>query len=154
MALCQDIDGLWKGTILNDSTHHILQYEVLISKQKGKYTGYSHTWFLINDKKFYGIKKIKVHIARDGKVVLEDDALIANNYPIPQNENVRQLNILDLVNTGKEPKLDGIFVTNHTRDFAPLTGRTILQKADESGSSDLVDYLQRRKRGNDIAAAK
>src|SRR6478672_6405739 len=111
MALCQDIDGLWKGTIQNDSTHHILQYEILISKHKGKYTGYSHTWFLINDQKFYGIKKIKVHVAKDGKIVLEDDVLIENNYPVPVNQHVRQLNILDLVIADKAPLLNGIFVT-------------------------------------------
>jgi hypothetical protein len=154
MAISQDLDGLWKGSIQNDSTHHILQYEILISKQKGKYTGYSHTWFLINDQKFYGIKKIKVHVARDGKIVIEDEALIDNNYPVPLNENVRQLNILDFVATGTESKLDGIFVTNRTREFAPLTGRTILQRVDKSSTSDLVDYLQRSRKGNDFTAIK
>lgn len=153
-SFCQDIDGLWKGTIHNDTTHHVLQYEILITKNKGKYTGYSHTWFLINDQKFFGIKKIKVRKAGDGKIVLEDDELVSNNYPVPQNEGVRQLNVLDLDYAGNESKLNGVFVTNRTKEFAPLTGRTYLQKVDISSKSDLVDYLQLRGKENNLAVVK
>lgn len=153
-AISQDIDGLWKGTIHNDTTHHVLQYEILISKQKGKYSGYSHTWFLINDQKFYGIKKIKVHIARDGKIVLEDDMLMSNNYPVPQNEGVRQLTVLDLVKADQTASLNGIFVTNRTKEFAPLTGRTYLQKVDLSSESDLVDFLEGKQKQNNFTAVK
>ncbi|MEO6254641.1 MAG: hypothetical protein ABIO79_15120, partial [Ferruginibacter sp.] len=67
IAFCQDITGLWKGTIFNDSTKQTLPYEIVISKEKGKLTGYSHTSYVINDKKYYGIKKMNIRVAKDGK---------------------------------------------------------------------------------------
>ena len=52
MVFCQDITGLWKGTMYNDSTKQSLPYEIFITKDNGKLTGYSHSWFLINEKKY------------------------------------------------------------------------------------------------------
>jgi hypothetical protein len=43
-----DITGLWKGTLYNDTTQQYNQYEVAISKEKGKLTGFSHTWMINN----------------------------------------------------------------------------------------------------------
>src|SRR5687767_7684655 len=111
-ASSQDLVGLWKGTLLNDTTGHILEYEVVINKEKGKYSGFSHTWFLINDQRYYGIKKINVRIAKDGKVVIQDGALIENNYPVTSPKHVSQLNVLDLAKLGDETVLNGVFVTN------------------------------------------
>ena len=55
-AFCQDITGLWKGTMYNDSTQKSLPYELFIAKENGKYTGYTHSWFLVNGQQYYGIK--------------------------------------------------------------------------------------------------
>src|SRR5689334_2839775 len=72
----QDITGLWKGTMYNDSTKKSLPYELLISKEKGKYTGLSYSWFLINGEEYYGVKKVKVSVAKDGKIVIKDASLL------------------------------------------------------------------------------
>ena len=63
----QDITGLWKGTMYNDSTKTALPYELLIKKEKGKYSGYSYTWFSIGGEEYYGVKKVKVSVAKDGE---------------------------------------------------------------------------------------
>ena len=55
-----DITGLWKGTLYNDTTKKNYRYEIGISEEKGKLTGFSHTWFLFDDKQYYGVKKVKV----------------------------------------------------------------------------------------------
>src|SRR5215212_5611442 len=41
-GISQDITGLWKGTLINDSTGQSLSYVISITREKGKYTGYSH----------------------------------------------------------------------------------------------------------------
>ena len=41
-----DITGLWKGTMYNDTTKLNYRYEIAISENKGKLSGYSHTYFI------------------------------------------------------------------------------------------------------------
>jgi len=155
IAFCQDITGLWKGSIFNDATQQTLQYEVLISKNDhGKFTAVSHTWFLLNDKKYFGIKKVDVRIAKDGKIVLQDNELIANNYPNSSPKLALQLNVLDLSNPGADANLEGPFRTIRTKEYAvSLTGHTNLKKTSLLAQSDLLDYLQKNDKDNTLTAA-
>ena len=153
-VFCQDITGLWKGTIFNNCTQQSLEYEIMISKDKGKFTALSHTWFLIEGKKYYGIKKVKVRIARDGKIVLQDEQLMEDNYPMLPYKNVRQLNILDLASQGTDTRLEGPFVTNRTKEFDELTGYINIKRVSESSQSSLMQYLNRGIIGNDITVVK
>ena len=155
ISFCQDITGLWKGSIFNDETQQTLQYEVLVSKNDhGKFSAVSHTWFLINDKKYYGIKKVDVRVAKDGKIVLQDAELIANNYPDPSPKLALQLNVLDLSNPGADANLDGPFRTIRTKEYSvSLTGHTTLRKSSLLAQSDLLDYLQRNNKENTLTAA-
>lgn len=143
----QDITGLWTGTLYNDSTQQNHQYEIGICKEKGKYVAYSHTWFMIDGTKYYGLKKVKVRVASDGKVVVQDDELISNNYPIAPNKNVRQLNILSLQSSGENMVLDGPFVTSRTKDFNELTGHINLTRKGDFTGSDLVNRLEQIGQG-------
>ena len=154
-ALCQDITGLWKGSLYNNDTQQTLQYEVLVSKNDhGKYTGVSHTWFSINDKKYYGIKKVDVRIARDGKIVLQDAEVIANNYPENSPKPATQLNVLDMNNPGEEASLAGPFRTIRTKEAAiPMTGTVSLKKTSLLAQSDLMDYLNKNSKDNTLTAA-
>ncbi|MEJ7626244.1 MAG: hypothetical protein WKF35_05240 [Ferruginibacter sp.] len=154
MTFCQDITGLWKGNMTDDSTKTSLEYEVHISKENGKYIGFSHTWFLINEKKYYGIKKIKVSIAKDGKIILQDMKLIDNNYPLLPYKDVRQLNVLDLANQGGDAVLEGLFVTNQTTNYKELSGLVRVKKINTSGDSDLMIYLQKNNGDNNLTAVK
>ncbi|RYD77985.1 MAG: hypothetical protein EOP53_12025, partial [Sphingobacteriales bacterium] len=142
MALCQDITGLWSGTLYNDSTRQYHQYEIGISKENGKYSGFSHTWFTIEGKKYFGVKKLKVKIASDGKVIMEDGELMVNNYPVQPSKEVKQLNVLDIKSLENELLLDGEFITNRTKRFAALTGRINLKRKNSFVQSDLVPHLR------------
>lgn len=153
-VLCQDISGLWSGTIQNDSTQESLKYEIFISKTKGKFSGYSQTWFLVNDQQYYGIKKINVRIAKDGKIVIQDGALVEKNYPQAPAKNVIQLNVLSLVTGQNETSLDGIFVTNSSKSYTGLTGRISIKKADGYQESTLMKYLHKTNGENDITVVK
>lgn len=155
MAFCQDITGLWKGTMYNDSTKQSLDYEIVISKVKGKLTGFSHTSYVINDKKYYGIKKISVRVAKDGKIVFQDAKLLENNYDNQQNKNVIQLDVLNLANSGSESFMDGIFVTNRSKEYQAVTGRMSIKKVNPLVvQSDLIDYLQKNTDEESLTAAK
>ena len=155
MAFCQDITGLWKGTMYNDSTKQSLDYEIVISKVKGKLTGFSHTSYVINEKKYYGIKKISVRLAKDGKIVFQDARLLENNYDNQQNKNVIQLDVLNLANSGSESFMDGIFVTNRSKEYQAVTGRMSIKKVNPLVvQSDLIDYLQKNTDEGSLTAAK
>ncbi|MCP9749528.1 hypothetical protein EGI32_00930 [Ferruginibacter sp. HRS2-29] len=136
-----DITGLWKGTLYNDSTHQFYKYEIGISEEKGKLTGFSHTWFLLDDKQYYGLKKVKVK-RKDGKVIIEDDGLIANNYPVAPAKGIRQLNVLVLDTRDSIMTLSGPFTTNRTKEYAPLTGTIDLQRKNDYWQSALIPHLQ------------
>ena len=154
-VFCQDITGLWKGTMYNDSTHQSLDYEIVITKEKGKLTGFSHTSYVINDQKYYGIKKIDIRMVKGGKIVFQDAKLLENNYSSQQNKNVIQLNVLDLANNGDNSFMDGIFVTNRSKEYQALTGRMSIKKVNPMVvQSDLMKYLEKNTTEADLTAVK
>ena len=154
-ALCQDITGLWKGTMYNDSTHQSLEYEIMISKQKGKLIGYSHTSYLVGSTKYYGVKKINVRVAKDGKIVMQDAKWLENNYPGEQSKNVIQLNVLDLAKSGEESYMDGLFVTNQSKAYNALTGRMSIKRVNPLVvQSELMKYLQKNNADDNLTVVK
>ncbi|MBC7936844.1 MAG: hypothetical protein H7Y86_15965 [Rhizobacter sp.] len=154
LAQEKDITGLWKGTLFNDSTQKYYKYEIGISKEKGKYTGFSHTWFLIGDTQYFGVKKVTVKLAGDGKILVEDNGLIANNYPIPPNKGVKQLNVLTLNASDSIMTLAGPFATNRTKDFHSLTGSISLQRKNDFWQSSLVPHLQELGKDEELSFVK
>lgn len=146
----KDITGLWKGTLYNDSTQKYYRYEIGISEEKGKLSGFSHTFFLDGDKEFYGVKKVKVK-KMDGKLIIEDAGLIANNYPVAPAKGVRQLNILTFETTDSMMVLSGPFTTNRTKTYSPLTGFVKLQRKDDFWQSALVPHLQELGKADELS---
>ena len=145
----QDITGLWKGTMYNDVTKQSLPYELLIKKEKGKYTGYSYTHFIVAGEDCYGVKKVKVSIAKDGKIVILDNGLLKNTYPI-LDKKIKQLNVLDFTGQDNDATLDGPFVTNITRQFMEVTGHINVKRVPETTESSLMQYFQ-KENGGDVA---
>jgi hypothetical protein len=108
-----------------------------------------------NDTKYYGVKKINVRIAKDGKIIIQDAKLVENNDPDNMSNNVIQLNILNLVNKGNETILDGIFVTNPSKNYKALTGKLSIKKTDESVTqAELLKYLQKTESVENLTVAK
>lgn len=154
-VLCQDITGLWKGTMYNDSTRQSLEYEIVINKENGKYTGYSHTSYIIDGATYTGVKKINVRIAKDGKIVMQDAKWIENSYTGEQNRNVIQLNVLDLATSGDQSFMDGLFVTNRAKGHQALTGRLSIKKEDPLlVQSQIKKYLQANASDANLTAVK
>ncbi len=149
-----DITGLWKGTIYNDTNQLTYQYEIGISKEKGKYSGFSHTWFTLGDSQYFGVKKVSVKIAQDGKIIVEDRELISNNYPIKPSKGVRQLNILSLDAKDSIMTLKGPFSTNKTKDYTSLTGFISLTRKNDFWHSSLVPHLEELQKADELSFVK
>ena len=73
----QDFTGVWTGFLFTSNVR--VQYELVISESNNKLKGYSLTVFNINNVENTGVKTMKVK-AKKGKISIEDDDLIFNDY--------------------------------------------------------------------------
>ena len=137
-----DITGLWKGTMYNDTTQLNYRYEIAISENdKGKLSGFSHTYFILGDKEYHGVKKIK--IKRDGnEITTKDVELIANNYPIKPPKGVHVSNTLKFEIKDSVMILSGAFSTNRTKEYAPATGFIQVERKNDFRQSALIPHLE------------
>ena len=134
-----DVTGLWKGTLYNDSTKQNYKYEIGISENKGKLTGFSHTWY--NDSGYYVIKKVKIK-RTDDKIIIEDVDIISYNYPEKPPKGVKRLHVLTLQTADSILILSGLFSTNRTKEYTPATGTVNLQRKNDFRQSSLLAHLE------------
>lgn len=137
----QDITGLWKGSIYNDTTQKVLYYEIAISESNGKYSGYSYTIFDVDSKKEIGVKKIGVKKNKD-EIIIEDLDLISNTYSAPPPKGIRQLSKLILSEDDSTLVLEGKWKTNRTKKYSPVTGSLQVKRMKSFIQSPLVAKLQ------------
>ncbi|HUQ67306.1 MAG TPA: hypothetical protein VM101_14180 [Flavitalea sp.] len=139
--LSQDLTGIWTGLLQTNGSD--LPYEVVISNEDGKLTGYSLTIFNIDGIENVGIKAIRLK-NKHGSIFIEDDKLIYNNY-MPTSRRLKLLGELlyrvhDTVMT-----LKGIFRTR-SLDFReqnnPFTGTITLQKLHTPQVTKLISTLE------------
>ncbi|MBC8033314.1 MAG: hypothetical protein H7Y03_04160 [Chitinophagaceae bacterium] len=149
----QDITGLWKGVIYHDTTRQTLRYEVGISEEKGKLTGFSHTFFIFEDKEYFGLKKIKIRKVKD-KYVIEDVELIADNYPARPPKGVHQISALNFTELDGVMYLDGLFTTTRTKQFHPATGVVHLTRKSDVKQSALIPHLTELRLVNKLSFIK
>ena len=137
-----DITGLWKGTMYNDTTQLNYRYEIAISQNdKGKLSGFSHTYFILGDKEYHGVKKIR--IKKDGdEITTTDVELIANNYPIKPPKGVHVSNTLKFEIKDNVMILSGAFATNRTKEYAPATGFILVERKNDFRQSALIPHLE------------
>ncbi len=137
-----DITGLWKGTMYNDTTQLNYRYEIAISQnEKGKLSGFSHTYFILDNKEYHGVKKIR--IKRDGdEITTTDIELIANNYPIKPPKGVHVSNTLKFEIKDGTMLLSGAFSTNRTKEYAPATGFIQVERKTNFHESALIPHLE------------
>ncbi len=135
----QDLQGVWVGVLHNDSTNTDLHYEIVISETKGKLSGFSYTNFIVDGRSLTGVKSLIIN-KRFGKLFIEDDELVFNNYNFDPPKGVRQASILEL--SSVEPILFGKFTTTRTKQYGrPVTGRIHLLKKSDLADSRLVEML-------------
>ncbi len=136
-----NMSGLWTGLMYNDTTGLNYRYEIAISEKNGNLSGYSHTFFILDNKEYYGVKKLKITI--DGnKVITQDLKLVDNNYPIKPPKGVYVVNVLNFEMKDDVLLLSGLFETNRTRQYAPVTGYIHVEKKIDFKRSSLLPRLE------------
>jgi hypothetical protein len=123
----QDVSGVWTGYMYNDTTQQNVQYELAINDSKGKLSGYSHTVFIIDSIKNIGVKSVKIK-TKNGHYYIVDDKFVYNNYTEPPAEGVKQFSFLTFSENDSAEVLSGIWRTNATKIYKPLTGTIFLER--------------------------
>ena len=143
LKLCsQDLEGVWTGTLYHDTLRKYFPYELAITETKGKISGFSHTIFIDeNNNRETGVKAIKVK-KKSGKILIEDDDLIYNNYTTPPPKGVRQYTVLNLVPSDSGLLLIGVFNTNQTKVYSVATGVIHLRKKEKFNETQLIPMLE------------
>ena len=137
----QVVSGLYFGTLVNDSTKKEQRYELALSEYRGKITGYSYTTFVVNDTFYYGVKRIKAH-RENGKLVVEDDKMIVNNFPESPAKGVKQINTITLTGEDTLRNVDGAWKTTRTKVYYSLSGDMDMRRNDDSSASALIGHLK------------
>jgi hypothetical protein len=147
----QDLEGVWTGTIYNDTTRKYIPYEIAISGTKGKLSGYSHTIFSgDNNIQETGLKSVKIKKKGD-KILVEDDELIYNNYTTPPPKGVRQYSVLTFTSGPEGEYLVGAFNTNRTKEYASATGTINLKKKEKLTDTKVIPKLDELKLANSLS---
>jgi archaellum component FlaF (FlaF/FlaG flagellin family) len=128
--------------MFNDTTELNYRYEIAISEKNGKLIGYSQTFFILDGKEYYCVKKLKITIDGD-KVITQDLKLIENNYPIKPPKGVYVVNVLNFEMKKDVMMLSGMFETNRTRQYAPATGYVHIERKIDVKESPLVKQLEK-----------
>lgn len=137
----QDFSGLWTGYLYNDTTGDKLHYEILVQEKNGDFFGYSLTNFILNDRLLTGVKRLKLSEIKN-KLVVEDDILVYDNYPVRPPKGVKQLSTLSLETKPNHTILNGKFITSRNKHFRALTGKVKLEKSKDYAASRLIKKLR------------
>jgi hypothetical protein len=136
----QDLAGVWVGILHNDTTDMDLHYEIIISEHKGKLSGFSYTNFIVDGRSYTGVKSLTIS-KRFGKLYVEDDKLVYNNYDFEPPKGVKQASILETSDV--EVMLSGRFVTTRTKQYGKqVTGHIYLLKKPDPDVSKLMEILK------------
>lgn len=135
-----DITGIWKGELYVDSTKKFHPYEVSISENKGKLTGYSRITF---EEK--GIRQIVIRdhsvIMEGNQLIIEDDKQLSKGSTVNQPKEVRKKMIVQIEQADSVLMMKGTWSTNRTRFYLAATGSVVLEKKKDFASSELYKKL-------------
>lgn len=137
----QKISGIYMGTLYNDTTKMVQNYELALSEYRGKITGYSYVTFVSRDTFYYGIRKVKASIIND-ELVVEDDDIILNNFPQSPAKKVKRITTIPLNGQDSIVYLKGRWKTNKTKEYFSVPGSITLNRSGDSSRSALVNHLK------------
>jgi hypothetical protein len=140
--LSQDLTGIWTGTLQTSGSD--LPYEIVITNDGGKLTGYSLTIFNIDGVENVGIKTIRLK-NKQGSILIEDEKLIYNNY-VTTSRRVKLLGEMLLRVHDTVMSLNGTFHTRsldfRERSSLSFRGTISLTKLNTPQETKLISTLE------------
>ena len=147
-AAAQDITGMWKGEMYVDSLKLHLPYEISVSEDKGKYTGYSRVVFFKDGKQGGveepGIQDISIKL-KGNEVIIEDEGFVEHNFSINPPKQVKKTMVLSLIVSDTEMLMTGTWSTNRTRHYLSATGTATLKRKIDFKATALYKRLDTLK---------
>lgn len=149
----QDITGVWKGEFYVDSTKKTYPFELSISENKGKLTGYSRISFEED-----GIPQVVFRdhtIKKDGdNYIIEDDRQLAKASSIPQPREVKKIMIVSLLVQDSVMILKGDWSTSKTKHFLAARGTVSVQRKNDFRETAIFKKLDELKLTSDLSFNK
>ena len=139
----QNISGLYSGTLYNDTTKQTQTYELALSEYRGKITGYAYATFIVNDTFYYSIRRVKA-TKKESELLVEDEDMLANNFPVRPDKGVRRITQIPLDHLKDGDTLttfSGIWKTTRTKAFYSLPGTMAMKRDNDSAHSSLIAHL-------------
>jgi hypothetical protein len=149
--LSQDISGTWTGFLHTRDTD--LVYELVISENNAKSSGYSLTVYTVNNVENSGIKSVTIRKKKQS-ITIEDDQLIYDNYTTPP-KHIKLFGFLSLSTADSIMRLSGKFHTrlldHRSSDINEYDGTIDLQKQNNFKESKLIAQLDKMHLLNTLA---
>jgi hypothetical protein len=149
--LSQDISGTWTGFLHTRDTN--LVYELVISDNNVKTSGYALTVYTVNNVENSGIKSVIIRKKKQS-ITIEDDQLIYDNYTTPP-KHIKLFGFLSLSTADSVMTLSGKFHTrlldHRSSDINVYDGTIDLQKQNNFKESKLIAQLDKLHLLNTLA---
>lgn len=135
------ITGVWKGEFYVDSTKMYYPFELTISEEKGKYTGYSRIAFEEKGIRQVVFRDHKIKV-NGNEIIIEDDNQISKASSVSQPKEVKKTMLLTLTSGDSTQQLAGTWSTNRTRRYLAATGSVSMQQKKEYKSTEIFKKLE------------
>jgi len=130
-----DITGVWKGQLFDDTTSQYIPYEIAISENNGKLSGYSYAVFKGDSVDEIGVKTLKIWKKAD-KIIIQDVDLISNNYSIAPPKRLKKLIEATLTIKDSIMTIAGKWRTNWIKGYHPVTGSIEIKRKNDQWKDD------------------
>jgi hypothetical protein len=126
-SVAQDVTGVWKGTMVQDSPRRVINFEMALSEKDGKLFGYCYRLFIVEDSLIYNTVRIEARLV-DGVLVIEDDKSVSKNFE-SNTSKVRVAYFFTLPKKGEnENAMKGDWTTNRLKRYMAITGTITVQR--------------------------
>lgn len=141
-----DITGVWKGELIFKDTIVVhLPYEIAVSEEKNKLTGYSRITFHANGRDEFGMQNITIEWKGDD-IIMEDEGFIEHDFSVNPSSRIKKTMIMQLVVSDSEMVMTGTWNTNRTRRFQKAAeGTSVLKRRVDFKASPLFKRLDTLK---------
>jgi hypothetical protein len=155
VGFCQQLTGLWTGTLSNDSNtiRKDQSFEIALTQYKNKVYGYSYTTFMVHDTLFYIVKRVKGKV--DGDICeVEDDEITSCNFLNKIDKGVKQHFTFRLNQADSLWRLDGDWKTGKTKKYYAVSGSVKTTEQKNLSKSKLYPHLQELNLADAIASSQ